>query len=351
MATTTRLALPLIDGTQAQKHVTHNEALALVDLIIHCRIADRDLAAPPASPSAGAAYIVAAAPTGAWAGRAGQVACWLDGGWTFLQPVAGWLAWVADEARLFVHTGSGWVDLVASLQSVPSSLDNLAHLGVGTTADASNPLSAKLNAALFTAKYVAEGGTGDLRYTLNKEAAARTATLLMQSNWSGRAEIGLAGDDNLALKVSSDGATWRTALKITGASGQVATMALVPAADNTHALGGSGARWTQLFAATATINTSDAATKTDIAADVPGLDFVRALRPVTYRQIATDGGREGRRSHCGFVAQEVRAALPRDLALWTEDRDSGLQGLRYEEFVPVLARAIQQLADRIDAMA
>ena len=55
--------------------------------------------------------------------------------------------------------------------TTPSELQNFAMLGLGATADASNPFSAKLNAALWTAKTVAEAGTGDLFYTMNKEAA------------------------------------------------------------------------------------------------------------------------------------------------------------------------------------
>ena len=44
----------------------------------------------------------------------------------------------------------------------------------------------------------------------------------MQSNWSGRAELGLAGTDDLSVKVSADGAVWTEALVIARATGQVA---------------------------------------------------------------------------------------------------------------------------------
>ena len=65
------------------------------------------------------------------------------------------------------------------------------RLGVGTEVDDTNPFAAKLNKALWTTRVVAEGGDGDLRYTFNKEAPANVLSLLMQSAWSGRAEIGL----------------------------------------------------------------------------------------------------------------------------------------------------------------
>jgi hypothetical protein len=93
-------------------------------------------------------------------------------------------------------------------------------LGIGTTADTTNPLSAKLNNTLFTAKTAAEGGDGNLRYKLNKETAANTLSFLFQDNYSGRAEIGLTDDDDFHFKVSADGSTWFEALAIEAASGR-----------------------------------------------------------------------------------------------------------------------------------
>ena len=75
----------------------------------------------------------------------------------------------------------------------PDALQNLALLGLGTTADASNPFSAKLNAALWTAKTVAEGGTGDLFYTMNKEAAGDDLGLTLQTGFVTKALVGCSG--------------------------------------------------------------------------------------------------------------------------------------------------------------
>ena len=113
--------------------------------------------------------------------------------------------------------GSAWVDFFATL----TSLQNLALLGLGTTADATNPLSAKLNNALFVAKTVAEGGDGDLRYKLSKEAAANTLSFLFQDNFSGRAEIGLTGDDDFHFKVSPDGSAWYDSFVVDRNSGNI----------------------------------------------------------------------------------------------------------------------------------
>jgi hypothetical protein len=212
---TPNLALPYIAQGQAQKEVAHNEALNLLDAIVQLAVLDRDLAAPPSSPAQGARYLVAASPTGAWAGHASQIAVFLDGAWAFLVPRTGWLAYVVDEGALLAWTGSAWIDAISAL----TSLKNMTLLGVGTTADATNPLSAKLNNVLFAAKTAAEGGDGDLRYKMSKESTADTLSLLFQTNFSGRAEIGLTGDDDLHVKVSADGSSWTEAVVIDRTTG------------------------------------------------------------------------------------------------------------------------------------
>lgn len=217
MPETVSLKLPLLVAEQAQKHVTHNEALRALDALVQLVVKDRDLATPPASPAEGDRYIVAASPTGLWSGRAADIAVWQDGAWDFHDPREGWRCWVEDENASLVFDGSAWVDGGNGI----SVLQNLTMLGVGTTADATNPFSAKLNKALWTAKYAAEGGDGDLRWTMNKETAADVLSLLLQRAFSGRAEIGLIGDDDLTIKVSPDGSSWVTALVVDKDNGQV----------------------------------------------------------------------------------------------------------------------------------
>lgn len=78
----------------------------------HLSALSRALATPPASPADGATYIVAASPTDAWAGRAGQVAVWVPGtptgAWVFGVPRTGWLAFIEDEAKLAAFYGGAW---------------------------------------------------------------------------------------------------------------------------------------------------------------------------------------------------------------------------------------------------
>ena len=215
-----RLDLPYLAAGQLQKHVTLNEALTRLDALVQCAAVSRTTAAQPASPADGALYILPAGATGpAWASHgAGALMRAEMGGWTRIETPDGLRVWVKDEDRLVIRDDGGWVPLGERI----GALQQLTRLGLGTGADAGNPFAAKLNTALWTARGVGEGGDGDLRMTLNKEAPADVLSLLFQSGWGGRAELGLIGDDDLTLKVSPDGGSWRAAMVVDRTSGAVA---------------------------------------------------------------------------------------------------------------------------------
>ncbi len=216
MADTTRLGLPLLAAAQAQKHVTHNEALLLLDSLVHLAVSARGVAAPPGSPVEGDRVIVGGAPTGAFAGEAGKIAAFDDGAWRFLQPRAGWIAHVAAEGVL-LHDGTAWRPLESALRR----LADLDGLGVGTAPDATNRLAVRSDAVLLSARDVGEGG-GSLRLVLNRTAPAGAASQLFQTGWSARAETGLTGDDRWRLRVTPDGTRWRDAVVADPQTGAVA---------------------------------------------------------------------------------------------------------------------------------
>lgn len=74
----------------------------------HLSVKDRDLATPPGSPAAGDTYIVAASPTGSWAGQGGKVAVWSGSAWVFGTPRIGWVAYIEDEEKLSAYKAAGW---------------------------------------------------------------------------------------------------------------------------------------------------------------------------------------------------------------------------------------------------
>lgn len=237
MDITPNLQLPYIMAAQAQKHVTHNEAIRVLDAILQICVIDRDLAAPPASPADGSRYIVALGATGVWTGQDHKVAAFQDGAWMYYVPREGWIAWVADEDELVAWDGAGWV--IAGGNSASAIALNPATggmVGVNTTADATNRLAAATNAVLFTHDNVTPG-SGDMRQVLNKAAVGNTVSQLYQSNWSGRAETGLTGDNDFHVKVSADGSTWREAIVVDRNDGRIAVQGLKSMVANNAGIG------------------------------------------------------------------------------------------------------------------
>jgi hypothetical protein len=108
MSATYRLALPHILPGQAQKELFHNEALQALDLIVAAAVEEPPLAAPPASPTVGSCYIIAASPSGAWAGHAGCIAGMTAAGWRFVTPVEGLTALVRSTGATAIYRAGGW---------------------------------------------------------------------------------------------------------------------------------------------------------------------------------------------------------------------------------------------------
>ncbi|MCJ2126535.1 DUF2793 domain-containing protein [Methylobacterium sp. J-077] len=237
---TPRLGLPLIAASQAQKHVTHNEALGVLDALVQLACLDKDLAAPPQNPADGDRYLVAASnPGGAWAGLTGQVVRYSDGVWIGAVPRAGWFAYVIDEADLYVFDGTVWGGFRRTLTAIQS----VGQLGINTGADATNRLAVKSDAALLTWDDTTPG-SGDMRIAVNKQAASRDAGLILQTGYSARALLGLLGGDDFSLKVSPDGSAFSTALTASAAKGGIdfASTETVLASAATTDLGGAGTR-------------------------------------------------------------------------------------------------------------
>lgn len=467
MDQTPNLSLPYILAAQAQKHVTHNEAIRALDALVQIGVADRDLADPPASPTEGDRYIVAAAATGAWVGQAGKIAAWQDGAWAFYLPRRGWLAWVADEGALVAWNGTAWI---AAGGGGGGSVNPAPLVGVNTTADATSRLAVKSDAVLFSHDDVTPG-TGDMRVKYNKSAANKTASFLFQNGFSGRAEVGLTGDDKLHVKTSPDGVTWTDMLVIDPATGRIGikqanpqeplhvvgnvriqdgaaffgfynsagtvrtgyfqahatagfffVMELAqpmylytnnqprhfigangqhgfgtaspsdfasfegivgPQTDNAYTMGTAAKRWSTIYAATGTINTSDARDK-EVAGGLPFAGtMVDAIDPILFRwkagstEVIPDGfdpspnpdqpdlkvpryrteAKPGKRLHAGWRAQDLRTAMNAagiDFAAWgLDDRadPESRQWVRPDQLTAVLWAALKETRAEVAALS
>ena len=201
MTASPRLALPYLQSNQALKHVTLNEALGRLDALVQLAVISTGISEQPETPVEGDLYLVPDDAIGEdWASAApGDIAAFLDGAWLFLTPLPCWTVFDRETGVLRVRGAEGW-------QALPVLLAGM--VGINTEPDSVNRFAIKSDAELLSHDDVTPG-TGNARKLINKAAEAHTASVVFQNGFSGRAEIGLAGDDWLRLKVSPDGATGR----------------------------------------------------------------------------------------------------------------------------------------------
>lgn len=209
--TSPRLGLPYMQPSQAQKHVTHNEALHMLDAVVQLAVIRIGATTPPTNPAPGDVHALGPNPTGVWAGQGGHLAFWDNAAWQFIPARDGWRAWDLNSDRPHVFTAGTW------RAEVPG-LDNLDGVGIGTSADAVNRLAVASDATLLT-----HAGGGH-QVKVNKAVSTDTASVVFQTGYDGRAELGLAGDDAFAIKTRAPSGDWAEALRLDPAA-QAVTLA------------------------------------------------------------------------------------------------------------------------------
>ena len=183
MSSTANLGIAYLAAAQSQKHVTMNEALSALDIVVQLSVSDRDLTAPPGSPAEGDTYLVAAPATGAWAGQEGKVAAYQAGAWVFHPPRSGWRAWVADEALWIFHDGTAWS---ATAQFAESDV-------------AKSPLGARSQFRILEEEHVlAAAATSDTSIQIPDRAIVHGVTLRVSEAITGATsfDCGIAGESN-----------------------------------------------------------------------------------------------------------------------------------------------------------
>ncbi|MCA8882334.1 MAG: DUF2793 domain-containing protein [Rhodobacteraceae bacterium] len=162
MSNTANLELPLVMASQAQKHVTVNNALARLDAAVQMTLNSLSVTVPPASAVEGAVYAVPVGASGDWAGEIGKLAVFSNGGWDFVAPKRGWRGWVADAGQAVLHDGMGWVPhAVAVSANGAASLFEVIEIDVPISAGAS-----LTTADVIPARSVVFGVTGIVTTTL-----------------------------------------------------------------------------------------------------------------------------------------------------------------------------------------
>ncbi len=108
MSETRTFHLPLLQASQAQKHVTVNEALVRLDGLAQITLQSRGLSTPPASSSDGDCYALPMGCSEDWEGQDGLLALASNGGWIFVAPMNGWSAWLVDEHSRATYLQGSW---------------------------------------------------------------------------------------------------------------------------------------------------------------------------------------------------------------------------------------------------
>ena len=192
MDNTHHLQMPFIMAAQAQKHVTHNEALTALDALVQLAVDEVDVDTPPADPSEGTRMIVGSQPEDAFANHATEIAAFQDGAWNFYSPRDGWLVWSKIDSSLLVFEDGTWVNFGQS----DGVFDRLA---VNTGLDENHMLALSGSSSMFSHE-----GSGH-RLIINRASPTDIASLLFQTAFEGQFEAGLFDQNSFRLKGSMDG--------------------------------------------------------------------------------------------------------------------------------------------------
>ncbi len=205
-ATSSRFNLPYLAPAQAQKTVTHNEALQVLDALTQLTFVSVGDTVPPIAPALGDSYALGVGASGDWTGNtAGTIATRIENAWMYHTPLEGWRGWDIATAQLLGFQGGSWTPLDSTSDM----------LGINATADAVNRLTVRSAASLFTH----EGGSHQMK--INKASASDDAGFVLQNDYTTHGLMGLFGTNDLTAKVSPDGTSFYNAFEASAATGEV----------------------------------------------------------------------------------------------------------------------------------
>jgi hypothetical protein len=328
------LQLPFLAPAQTQKHVTLNEALLLPDMAAQLNVVSATLSAQPSNPTEGAVYILPASKSGAdWGGMASQaLACWVDGAWRQITPREGWRAFVCDSNQFVGFDGAAWTQAVlrTGLGLGSAALKNTGVSGNAVPLlDGANTFS---QAQFMPTLVISSGFPAFKLVDTDGPTDARTLFTVMD------------GGDYTVFKVNDSNSVFNPYLSFSR-SGDSPTQATVhaplrPSTDAGMALGEASKRWAQVYAATGTINTSDARDKTELrpvleAGKAAARRVLAGLGVFQWLSSVVDRGDAGARLHIRVTAQAVRDAFAAE----------GLDAARYGLF------CADPLTERVEIVA
>jgi hypothetical protein len=261
--------------------------------------------------------------------------------------------WTTSRTLSLTGDVSGSVSVRGNANmSMFTTVSGVSSVSTGSTSSSTAYL-ALLNSA---------GGDQGIKYDTTIYYNASTNQLFAPSF---RATGGTSSVPSLAIEdvdtgfYSSGGGTMGATCNSTVVT-EWSSSAFKPFGNGSKFLGVNGAAWNTVYATNQTINTSDDRLKVMID-DSLGLDFVKDLNP--YSGVWAEPGFDTAQYEW-ISAQNIRAALdahgrPYDVGMWkvqTEDPETGepvvdgMQSVSYDGLVPVLVKAIKELAVRVEAL-
>ncbi|MBE3639728.1 DUF2793 domain-containing protein [Mangrovicoccus algicola] len=217
MSNTANLMLPLLAQSQAQKHVAVNESLAILDAVTQLTVESITRRDPPTAPVEGEAYALPPGPSGAWSFKKGKLAVFVNGGWAFIDPRAGWRAFVRDEARHYLHDGTGWLaDAVTATPSGAATglevIEFEQAIGTGTAVNTATRIPAYTTVLGVTARVVTALGGSLSSWQLGvAESRGRYGSLLRKGSNSfayGLTGMPITYYQDTPLRISAVGGTF-----------------------------------------------------------------------------------------------------------------------------------------------
>jgi hypothetical protein len=281
-------------------------------------------------------------------------------------------------------------------------IDSSGRLLVGTSTSNSNTNSkfqiADTSGNVTTTSYSANNSNAGYYYFLKTRGTSVDSHTVLQSGdgianlfftgsdgttYRGAASIEAVADGGwssgdapgrLVFSTTADGASSPTERMRINTGGEFIfrnSAGFYPFTDNALRLGDTSNRWSAVYAVNGTIQTSDQRAKANIVDSQLGTNFVKSLRPVSYKWI--EGGKRdtgerdednnyiyesvpGTRTHWGFIAQEVKQAVDAagvDFGGWVltdKDDPDSQQALRYDQFIAPLTKALQEAMERIETL-
>jgi len=246
----------------------------------------------------------------------------------------------------------GQLRIINDASSTPASMSLFGYNNV-----ANNTTYAKIDFAMQTS-----GTGGNILATINGVSSgtdensshltfstATTGTLTERMRITSGGTIEIRNGSTVAGEIKPTGVD--NDMTINGSRGQISfqingteeyamdNLQFYPTPDNANALGTASLRWTAVYAANGTIQTSDRNEKNNIVASDLGLDYISKLKPVSYNWIKGDN-----KKHYGLIAQDIEEL---GIEFGGLNIENGKYALNYSEFISPLIKAIQELNEKI----